>query len=528
MSMKRTNLYLAMVVAVGLVGCGSGSNGTTPTTPTDNTGTGTDTTTTPDPSPATAKGDDFDTLGQNININSAAAKFNEKESQGTMSWIRTGSSSEFELVRDEPNIVERTPGAMIEPLDTLTNIVLAQNKSTTGTKEIFYTGQYTQDTVADRTDTAPHDALQVVNTQMQGGDELVKIQTVATFDPDDLTALQRNEIEAQHMSPTTVALLTEWERNGLVTQVTIATADNNFIAGEESDMGVGGQTPVSQNSETRVFGRMYNQVADSAAGVQNVMNSYSSGGLVDDEGDGNYELTGVVQKLDYVQYGRVTANLNRGDATAEGLQNGYNMYWVDSAIKGSDTAVDVYFQRGIAGAATTVEQMAALPNEGVYKYIGHALMYGIDNSDHRDSNGDGIPNGALGVDSSKFMLGNFVTLEFNLANRTIQNGEVYNLWQDDVTKSTLTDANKDVLVTFSGNVYGNTAIGTADRTYVAGVDNNVFAATFYGDAAEEVGGQFGTPRDPGKTTTVGWGGVFGAKKTTPTDTTIPATDGGAL
>ena len=76
---------------------------------------------------------------------------------------------------------------------------------------------------------------------------------------------------------------------------------------------------------------------------------------------------------------------------------------------------------------------------------------------------------------------------------------------------------KDKLVHFQGDVIGNTVLGTADRTYIAGNDEATFRAAFFGKEANEMGGSFNSvkPDDKyGSAYELGdWGGVYGASKT---------------
>ena len=220
--------------------------------------------------------------------------------------------------------------------------------------------------------------------------------------------------------------------------------------------------------------------------------------------------------LQKVQYGRVTTNL---DLTASGtklLPNGFLRAPFEK--KGTDDSVDNYFFRGVD--ETTIDQMNALPSNQVARYEGHALMYGIDNSFHgirtTHSQKD-LPNafdggGRNDATGHTLGLGNFVEADVNFGTKKVV-GDVYNAWLEQLDKP---NVYKDKLVTFTGDVIGNTVIGTADRTYAPGNDEADFRAAFFGSQADEMGGSFNSVKATnkyGSAYEVGdWGGVFGAVK----------------
>ena len=221
--------------------------------------------------------------------------------------------------------------------------------------------------------------------------------------------------------------------------------------------------------------------------------------------------------LHKVQYGRVTTQLDL--AAGEG-PFGDGFLRAPFAKKNTDDSVDNYFFRGVD--ATTVEEMAALPQEGSVTYNGHALMYGI-NNDFHGITGDvhvggykNLPNAFDGVGArggkAEIGLGNFIEADVNFGTRKVK-GDVYNAWLTDLSKSTVVH---DKLVAFEGNIIGNTVLGKADRTYLAGNDAAEFRAAFFGKEAEEMAGAFNSvkPDDKyGSAYEVGdWGGVFGAVK----------------
>ena len=218
-----------------------------------------------------------------------------------------------------------------------------------------------------------------------------------------------------------------------------------------------------------------------------------------------YSLGAQPTTLKYVQYGRVTTNLDL-DEGEKGYPDGFvrNPY----GKKGDDNTVDDYFYRGTD--ATTIEQMAALPSDQKATYNGHALMYGIDNDYHGGSNRN-LPNAFAGA-TTGLGLGNFVEARVDFGQKRVL-GEVYNEWLLDPAKSTTT---RDNLVRFQGNIIGNTVVGTADRNYIAGDDGATFKASFFGEKAEEMGGSFNSVKDADKYGPAygqnDWGGVFGASK----------------
>ncbi len=285
------------------------------------------------------------------------------------------------------------------------------------------------------------------------------------------------------------------------------------------------------NTTTRIFGRYHLAYADSAAdskvkGAKPVaLNSYKGAkSFIAEYEDGKpnkatqYSLGAEPMTLQNVQYGRVTTNLDvdAGDA-------GYPDGFIRSPYKNKNdsTAVDNYFYRGTN--ATTIEQMAALPSDQTAIYHGHALMYGIDNSFH-GGGARNLPNAFAGA-TDGLGLGNFVEAQANFGTKRMI-GKVYNEWLLDASKAATT---RDNLVQFQGTITGNTVVGTADRTYIAGDDNATFKASFFGEKAEELGGSFNSVKDADKYGAAygsgDWGGVFGASKGAATSNTFQGDDG---
>ena len=285
------------------------------------------------------------------------------------------------------------------------------------------------------------------------------------------------------------------------------------------------------NTTTRIFGRYHLAYADSAAdskvkgakpvalnsfkGAKSFIAEYETGKPTKAT---QYSLGAEPMTLQNVQYGRVTTNLDvdAGDA-------GYPDGFIRSPYrnKNDSTAVDNYFYRGTN--ATTIEQMAALPSDQTAIYHGHALMYGIDNSFH-GGGARNLPNAFAGA-TDGLGLGNFVEAQANFGTKRMI-GKVYNEWLLDASKAATT---RDNLVQFQGTITGNTVVGTADRTYIAGDDNATFKASFFGEKAEELGGSFNSVKDADKYGAAygsgDWGGVFGASKGAATSNTFQGDDG---
>lgn len=285
------------------------------------------------------------------------------------------------------------------------------------------------------------------------------------------------------------------------------------------------------NTTTRIFGRYHLAYADSAAdskvkgakpvalnsfkGAKSFIAEYETGKPTKAT---QYSLGAEPMTLQNVQYGRVTTNLDvdAGDA-------GYPDGFIRSPYrnKNDSTAVDNYFYRGTN--ATTIEQMAALPSDQTAIYHGHALMYGIDNSFH-GGGARNLPNAFAGA-TEGLGLGNFVEAQANFGTKRMI-GKVYNEWLLDASKAATT---RDNLVQFQGTITGNTVVGTADRTYIAGDDNATFKASFFGEKAEELGGSFNSVKDADKYGAAygsgDWGGVFGASKGAATSNTFQGDDG---
>lgn len=303
-----------------------------------------------------------------------------------------------------------------------------------------------------------------------------------------------------------------FETNGLV-YVSRDGQETNFTAqGEES----------ASTLSTRIFGNKYRDDANTAA-----VNSYRYTGTAGENG-----VISTVEdfdtasfspiKLDNVQYGRITSNIDA--LGADDLQEGINYYESDIVAKSTPGSVDTYFYRGTG--ETTIAQMNAMQaTGGTVAYAGHALMYGIDNSYHGNL-GDPNSNSFGGGDTAIQGGGNLVQANVNMADRTIA-GNIFNVWE---VRQAGTDGSENVvvqdnLVNFSGNVFGNTAKGTSQLAYGNDQTAGTFKGTFYGPQANELGGSVNSVTtgygDPA------WGGVFGAEKIQETVIITPPQDGNA-
>jgi len=268
------------------------------------------------------------------------------------------------------------------------------------------------------------------------------------------------------------------------------------------------------NTTTRIFGRYHLAYANTDKRTVNpvALNSYSGAKsfIAEYEKDNDskatqYSIGAAPMTLNYVQYGRVSTNLD-----LDAGEGGYSDHFMRNPYlhKNDEQGVDNYFYRGTN--ATTIAQMEALPSNQTAVYNGHALMYGIDNDFHGGANRN-LPNAFAGG-SNGLGLGNFVQANVNFGQKRVT-GNVYNEWLTDPAKNVTV---KDNLVQFQGKIEGNTVVGTADRTYIGGDDNATFKASFFGEKAEEMGGSFNSVTDTDKYGpaygTNDWGGVFGATK----------------
>ena len=380
-------------------------------------------------------------------------------------------------------------------------------------------------------------------TDLQDGKLVVLASDVSTTFPTNLARVGRGLV---WWSTPATAFENERTRDGTVASgddIVKATEDSKWatnglvrIGGDQDTLGQelkfnkeSGKWEDWHNTTTRIFGRYHLAYSDNGVTRPMIFNTFTGAksfissieipkapsGTVLSVADKNayfntgkartYSIGAVPDTLRYVQYGRVTTNL---DLELDTGTFGDGFQYAEARRKNDSDAVDNYFYRGIN--ATSIEEMTALPKDKKLVYQGHALMYGIDNSYH-GAGGNNLPN-AFAYGSNGLGLGNFVEATADLSTKELV-GTVYNAWLLDQTKAQVIP---DVLVNFSGKIYGNTVVGTADRKYLAGEDNASFKASFFGNAAEELGGSFNSVKDEDKYGsaygTGDWGGVFGAKQ----------------
>ncbi len=214
-------------------------------------------------------------------------------------------------------------------------------------------------------------------------------------------------------------------------------------------------------------------------------------------------------ELKNVQYGRVTGDLKRIELSKI-AGNSYHMEnLVNKDFNGNGTQTDVYYFRG-----NNETKLNEMPKKESFDYVGHALMYGLDNSFNGRNLAKLKSNAPDSGDGDASAYGNFVKakVDFDQAKGGKINGSIFNVW--DFGKKA--DGSKDVanvdLVTFDGKVVGNSVVdGKAMRTYKKDVDAKnpaAFKGSFYGKGATELGGSINAVTEGyGKGT---WGGVFGA------------------
>ena len=205
-------------------------------------------------------------------------------------------------------------------------------------------------------------------------------------------------------------------------------------------------------------------------------------------------------KLDNVQYGRVSNNIDALSSATIGSEivSGQKIVGTSPLAFNDPHAVNTYFYRGIN--QSTLPQMAALDQKGMFTYYGHALTYGI-NGDLNASSG--LKSNSAGASQTVTTLGDFVKATYDVANKRVT-GDIYNVKYTNGTSGV-----ENNLINFKGDVNGNTVVGSS--TNVANGQVGALKASFYGDQAQELGGAVNSiATDTYGTST--WGGVFGAKR----------------
>ena len=242
-------------------------------------------------------------------------------------------------------------------------------------------------------------------------------------------------------------------------------------------------------------------------------------------------------KLNYVQYGRVTSQL---DATqVEDLEVGKNIVTLGTKIGsyggyGDQGTEDHYFYRGVYstpysatlasdlanhyGNKSTVNGTTTVTPAGVLDYRGHAVTY---NLDRNFVVGDRVPN-AIGY-TQHLVSGTHVKANIDLATNAVT-GKLYNVWAH--SNGQKSEQVADYLAQFNGTLANNGSIvGTSDKLGTDGktvVASGNLIASLFGPKGEELGGTIASTD-----THNNWGASFGAAvqnvgSTTTTTTERPA------
>lgn len=389
---------------------------------------------------------------------------------GKQQYLRDGATSTFDRNFNRDRLTSGTAVQSVSLDDqnpNLTNIVLArvQDQKTPGQPFTYYVNTRSTD-MADAT------SLQTENAK--------NVAAVVAGDPAAVTT-QTGLVTVVQDAAGNPPVVNFIERSvNYQNHAETLTGPGAIVGAEAAQLG---------DDTTRIFGHFYL----APAGTPEAANTFVKDPIQRREAQAN-DLAYGVATLNRVQYGRVSNNAN---VDVNPVTNGFV---ITPFVAANDTnAVNTYFARGVD--ATTVEEMGNLGDgKGIsIDYHGHALMYGIDNSYHGNSRAlPGAPGSIAGQG-----VGNFVYATLDTGKATVE-GSVYNVW----TRGNFTQT--DPLVSFGGKVAGNTVVGTADRTYVAGQDDASFRASFHGANAEEMAGSFNSTTEQYGTEGAVWGGVFGA------------------
>lgn len=272
--------------------------------------------------------------------------------------------------------------------------------------------------------------------------------------------------------------------------------------------------PVANNDSIRLFGKNMLGYDAGAEGEQKHNNTYIA----------NYdELTGLMgiisaDKLHHVQYGRLTNNIDL--ISKDSITDRTRILYRDFQSHGAPNTVDTYFYRGTGH--TSLEQMATIKARGgSYQYFGHALTYNlgpyVNTAEIINNHSGGIPT-AYGTQtqpikwSSGSTIGNFVEAVFDASKSEVK-GTIYNFLNQNVAQDE-NNFKKQTLASFEGNVFGNTVLGTANKTGTNEVGS--LTASFFGEGAREIGGQISSISREQGYGDAKWGAVFGATRGTTT------------
>ena len=216
-------------------------------------------------------------------------------------------------------------------------------------------------------------------------------------------------------------------------------------------------------------------------------------------------------KLKYVQYGRVTSQLD--EVNLDDLAAGKNIVTLGTKIAsyggyGDQGTEDHYFYRGVSSTpystklasdlAATYFGKTGTPS-GVLDYRGHAVTYNLD----RDLKlGDKVPN-AIGY-THHLVSGTHVNAKIDLATSAVT-GRLYNVWS--YSNGQENGKVTDELASFSGKLANNGSIaGSSTRLNNNGTkDTGTLVASLFGPKGEELGGTISSDD-----TINNWGASFGA------------------
>lgn len=321
---------------------------------------------------------------------------------------------------------------------------------------------------------------------------------------------------AVNTATTGVRATSTQQEAGLVTIDRNNTTGAYTVAGQEDQTGLRPNLTVDGSDKTtRIFGNKYRDVANNAA-----TNSYRFTQSLNDENEYATDPSLGLQaaKLNHVQYGRVTSNIDKLDNVLTIGKDGLTYYQSEIGNEGtrlpngSPSLVDTYFYRG-TGETSTTDMGKFFDNtnniaQGTVSYTGHAVMYGIDNSYHGNK-GNPDTNAPGNAEIAKQGVGNLVQANVDIGKREI-NGSIFNVWTLDKGGNDV--YRKDDLVTFGGKINGNTAKGESQLAY-GSKDKGAFKGSFFGPNAEEFGGSVNSI-DDGLYGNAAWGGVFGTQKVT--------------
>ena len=298
---------------------------------------------------------------------------------------------------------------------------------------------------------------------------------------------------------------TEFKKNGFAStgrldeSVAEVYGHRTFVTGDSESGRDNGEYNVS-NAPFVAAGKILNAATNPSAadtGVRKV------GGK-----DEEYTAGG---KLKYVQYGRVTSQLD--EVNIDDLAAGKNIVTLGTKIAsyggyGDQGTEDHYFYRGVSSTpystklasdlAATYFGKTGTPS-GVLDYRGHAVTYNLD----RDLKlGDKVPN-AIGY-THHLVSGTHVNAKIDLATSAVT-GRLYNVWA--YSNGQENGKVTDELASFSGKLANNGSIaGSSTRLNNDGTKNTgTLVASLFGPKGEELGGTISSDD-----TINNWGASFGA------------------